>query len=193
LVIIGNKAIKPKNAITISTDNINDKNAYSKLKSLIKSNLNKVIFIEGNNVIIENFESHFQIRKAGGGLVFNRVGEILLIKRNGVWDLPKGHLEDGEEMHECAIREVQEETGLKEIEINKFFGISRHIYELKGKPVIKESHWYLMHTKKPSKFTPQVEEGIEKVIWENPKNLDKYFDNIWASIRLVLKSYINHT
>lgn len=174
-------------------DNISDKNAYSKLKSLIKSNLNKVFFIEGNNYIIEKFESHFKIRKAGGGLIINEYGEILLIKRNGVWDLPKGHLEDGEEMYECAIREVQEETGLKEIEIVNFFGVSRHIYELKGKPVIKESHWYLMQTKKPSKFTPQIEEGIEKVIWEKPKNLKLYYDNMWASVRLVLESYINHT
>jgi 8-oxo-dGTP pyrophosphatase MutT (NUDIX family) len=192
LVIIGNKSIKPKNAISISADNINDKNAYSKLKSLIKLNLNKVFFIEGGKSEIAKFESLFQIRKAGGGIVFNEDGDILLIKRNGVWDLPKGHLEKGESMQECAIREVQEETGLKEIELKNLVDISRHIYKLKGNPVIKESHWYLMEAKKPSQFTPQTEEGIEKVIWVNPKDLPEYYENMWQSIIFLLESNITH-
>ena len=54
---------------------------------------------------------------AGGGLVSNRRGDFLLISRNGLWDLPKGHQEEGEDIRTTALREVQEETGIDKIEL----------------------------------------------------------------------------
>ncbi len=59
---------------------------------------------------------------AAGGLVENEKGEVLLIFRRGKWDLPKGKLDPGETIEQCAVREVEEETGLKNIELKK----SRH-------------------------------------------------------------------
>jgi ADP-ribose pyrophosphatase YjhB (NUDIX family) len=52
-----------------------------------------------------------KIVMAAGGLVENEHGEILLIYRKKHWDLPKGKLDAGETLEECAVREVEEETG----------------------------------------------------------------------------------
>ena len=67
------------------------------------------------NKFIEKFKACFNPINAGGGLVFNKKGEFLIIKRNDVWDLPKGKLEKGEDFETAALREVKEETGLKKL------------------------------------------------------------------------------
>src|SRR4051812_48020306 len=59
----------------------------------------------------------FTIIRAAGGLVVNDGGEMLFIFRRGKWDLPKGKLEEGEDLEECAVREVEEETGLKNVKL----------------------------------------------------------------------------
>ncbi|MBR5072916.1 MAG: NUDIX domain-containing protein [Bacteroidales bacterium] len=51
--------------------------------------------------------SEFKEVNAAGGLVSNRRGDYLLISRNGLWDLPKGHQEAGEDIRTTAMREVQ--------------------------------------------------------------------------------------
>ena len=65
---------------------------------------------------------------AAGGLVWNEKNELLMIFRQGKWDLPKGKLDDGETIEECAVREVVEETGLKEVKLGGFIGITQHEY-----------------------------------------------------------------
>src|SRR5436190_23606499 len=44
--------------------------------------------------------------EAAGGLVYNENGDVLMIFRKGKWDLPKGKLDDGEDIASCAVREV---------------------------------------------------------------------------------------
>ena len=50
---------------------------------------------------------------AAGGLVRDSNGQYLLILRNGIWDLPKGKREKGEDVARTAVREVMEETGIR--------------------------------------------------------------------------------
>src|SRR5678815_5985833 len=69
---------------------------------------------------------------------------LLLISRRGKWDLPKGKLDDNEDIKSCAIREVTEETGLLKVEIERPLCITYHTYHQDGKHILKESHWYLM-------------------------------------------------
>jgi len=106
---------------------------------------------------------------AAGGVVLNSdAGMILLIKRNGVWDLPKGKLEEGETIPECAVREVEEETGLKALQIKSALCETYHEYKEHGKLIGKTTHWFLMNGIDIPKqsLTPQKDEGITDLKWE---------------------------
>ncbi len=103
--------------------------------------------------------------KAGGGYVYRiKKGkpQILLIKRRGVWDLPKGKCDKGETIEECAKREVCEEVGINKVRIVEPLGATFHTYTHRGAFVVKETRWFLMSTK-ATEFKPQASEQIEKV------------------------------
>lgn len=133
------------------------------------------------------FFKHFDLIKAAGGLVKNVDGKILLIFRRGKWDLPKGKLDEGETIVECAKREVQEETGLQQLEAGKLIQITYHTYVQFGKHILKESHWYAMKALGREKLIPQTEEGITQIIWAEKSDLDKYYRNTFPTIIEVLK------
>jgi 8-oxo-dGTP pyrophosphatase MutT (NUDIX family) len=128
---------------------------------------------------------------AAGGLVFNEQNELLMIFRRGFWDLPKGKLDEGESIEACAIREVQEETGLQEIELGKFITITLHEYfdPYLKEEVIKESHWYHMKVKGEPRLIPQVEEDITKIEWVNYAALSNYLSNTYANIIEVINLF----
>lgn len=107
---------------------------------------------------------------AAGGVVYKKDNgsiRILLIYRNGVWDLPKGKLEPDESVRECAVREVAEEVGISQLPtIESKLRDTVHYYVMNGTKIKKITHWYLMHFENPeSGFIPQVQEGITKVEW----------------------------
>jgi len=107
---------------------------------------------------------------AAGGVLYE-VGstpkKVLLIKRNGFWDIPKGKLEDGETIEECAVREVEEEVGVEDLSIEKFLCDTYHTYKAEGMKFGKTTHWYLMKFEDSDyKFSPEVKEGITEVKWE---------------------------
>ncbi|HET7117807.1 MAG TPA: NUDIX domain-containing protein [Hanamia sp.] len=134
------------------------------------------------------FFKHFTLIRAAGGLVKNKEGEILLIFRLGKWDLPKGKLEENETLEECAIREVQEKTGLRKLELNNLIKISYHIYTQFGKRILKETHWYAMNATEDEKLIPQAEEDITKIVWSKKGDLEKYFLNSYPTIVEILKN-----
>lgn len=120
---------------------------------------------------------------AAGGVVFNKENNsplILMIFRRGVWDLPKGKLEQGETIKECSVREVSEEVGVTVLpEIAFELPETYHEYEQGGVHYGKTTHWYAMQFPDNSEptFTPQTEEDIEKVSWvslEKAKKLVGY-------------------
>lgn len=130
---------------------------------------------------------------AAGGLVLNEKNEILLIYRRKHWDLPKGKLDDGETIEQCALREVKEEVGLNEVTLKSFLCKTYHIYFDKwiNKEVEKETWWYLMHATTNEKLIAQTEEDIEKVIWANNVVLKECLLTTYSSISEVIESYIN--
>src|SRR6185437_13071222 len=142
-----------------------DKYSTSAINSLLHE-INKPRFhagiILGKDLkkLKQAFFKHFHVIQAGGGLVKNKNDEILMIFRREKWDLPKGKLDNGENMEECAKREVEEETGLSQIKIIKPITITYHTYALFGKHNLKETHWYLMNASGNEILIPQTEEEI---------------------------------
>jgi 8-oxo-dGTP pyrophosphatase MutT (NUDIX family) len=121
---------------------------------------------------------------AGGGLVLNTKGELLMIFRRGKWDLPKGKLEEGETIETCAVREVMEETGLANIERGEQVATTHHDYfdTYRNENVVKETHWFAMRAPGSQVLTPQAEEDITAIKWVSGDELDTCLQNSYASI-----------
>jgi len=128
---------------------------------------------------------------AAGGLVQNSKGEFLLIYRRGFWDLPKGKLDAGELITECAVREVQEETGIQTLELGPFICTTTHHYFDKwlNKDVVKHTHWYIMLSLENEALVPQTEEDIEKIEWVPREQLPQYLLQTYPTIRSVFEAF----
>lgn len=130
----------------------------------------------------QDFCSQFKEVNAAGGLVSNRRGDVLLIRRNELWDLPKGHQEEGEDIKVTALREVQEETGVDQLELRDLICITDHCYRRNGIWHLKHSWWYDMLYTDPTDLTPQREEDITKAAWVARSSLSPYLKNTYPSI-----------
>ena len=119
----------------------------------------------------------FREVNAAGGLVSNRRGDYLLISRSGLWDLPKGHQEAGEDIEVTALREVQEETGVEELELRRLICITDHVYLRGGVWHLKHTWWYDMLYTNPTDLTPQREEDISKAAWVAKSSLPPFLKN----------------
>lgn len=135
------------------------------------------------------FMSKYKVIQAAGGVVENDKGELLMIYRNKRWDLPKGKLDDGETLEECALREVQEETGIRNLELDQFHMKSYHMYVLKSSMVIKETSWYSMYSN-DEELINQIEEGITKVLWIHVNNLDQHVQKAYRNVQSILKDWL---
>ena len=136
--------------------------------------------------LIKKFKKLVPTIKAGGGVVYNEEGKVLLIKRHSNWDLPKGKKEKGENIATCALREVEEETGVKKLLIQRFRMITYHLFKRDGHYFLKETYWYDMTTTYKKKLVPQTEEGIEKVCWKDEAEAKELVKNSYKNIQLVL-------
>ncbi len=135
------------------------------------------------------FWKKFTIIQAAGGLVLNKNKEILMIFRRGKWDMPKGKLDKGETLEECAVREVEEETGLKNIRLQKHLLTTYHTYHESGKFILKESHWYNMNILDEQALIPQAEEQIAEAKWVSQAQLPELMKNTFPSIKDVLTAF----
>lgn len=131
--------------------------------------------------------AEFKEVNAGGGLVSNRRGDYLLISRNGLWDLPKGHQDPGEPIETTALREVCEETGIRDLVLGDLICITDHCYRRDGKWHLKHTWWYDMLYNDPTDLTPQLEEDITKAAWVAKSSLPPYLLNTYPSIAEVFR------
>ena len=128
----------------------------------------------------------FKIIEAAGGIVkHNQTEEYLFIYRNNKWDLPKGRIEKNEPVRDAAIREVEEETGVTGITIQRPLATTFHVFNRKGKYRLKKTFWYAMQTDFKGETTPQIEEGIQEAAWKSAKEIPLLFDNAYANIQLL--------
>jgi 8-oxo-dGTP pyrophosphatase MutT (NUDIX family) len=136
------------------------------------------------------FRIYFNEVEAAGGLVRHKSGRYLFIEKKGRLDLPKGHVEPGEEADACALREVSEECGIKDHYIIKPISPSYHTYSWEGISYLKKTSWFLMGYDGKMITEPQAEEGITKVEWLLPDELSKIKGTAWYSLMEVINSSV---
>lgn len=149
------------------------------------------VYGEQIDEIWEEFKKLFRIIEAAGGIVNRPNGNILFIKRLGKWDLPKGKMEKGESREESAVREIEEETNLQNVELLDFINTTYHIYtERNGDKVLKYTHWFEMNFDGEDTSKPQLEEGITEVAWKNTSQIEsEVFPNTFKNIQLIIKEF----
>ena len=146
-------------------------------------NTKRVVLIGSDtDALYRAVTASFPSIEAGGGLVTNRFGEILMIFRHTRWDLPKGKLEPGECIEACAVREVEEETGIEGVLLGQKLLITSHFYVLNGEWVMKKTTWFAMSYGGGAVPVPQVEEGIVAIEWVSPGKLDGYLKTTYPTI-----------
>ena len=136
------------------------------------------------------FRIYFTEVGAAGGLVMHTSGRFLFIEKKGKLDLPKGHIETGEEPEECALREVREERSISDQTIVKPLTRSYHTYSWEGISYLKKTSWFLMKYDGEMITEPQTDEGITKVEWLLPDELNNIKGSAWLSLMDLINSSI---
>ena len=105
---------------------------------------------------------------SAGGIVFKN-SEVLLVENARMnnpeekwWGFPKGHLEEGESSEQAAVREVEEETGIK-AEITGKVGQSKYVITKNNEKIFKAVTIFLMKYLS-GETTPQIAE-VSNVLW----------------------------
>lgn len=153
------------------------------------------INVYGPNIrhIWKMFRIYFTEVGAAGGLVRHSSGKYLFIEKKGKLDLPKGHVETGEESEACALREVNEECGITGHSIVKALQPSYHTYSWEGISYLKKTSWFLMKYGGPMITDPQIDEGITKVEWLSPDELSRIKGSAWLSLMDLINNSILRT
>jgi 8-oxo-dGTP pyrophosphatase MutT (NUDIX family) len=173
---------------------------YEKFRKFIV--VDAEIIEKGDSATFKIFTSFFKYIPAAGGLVKNEKGEFLFIHRLGFWDLPKGKIDKkdipgtGYTVHDdgsarnAAIREVKEETGLKNLVIRKELPSTWHIYTAKEKTILKKTRWFEMEADSGQTLKPETSEGIFLVKWTSADAIHCILSHTYASIRELLLEVI---
>ena len=159
---------------------------------LLSSNSSKFvnIFSDDIDAVWASFLNYFKHIKAAGGIVRNPQDDILFIFRLGKWDLPKGKMEEGESKEESAIREIEEECSITNLQLKRFLMPTFHIYYLR-EYVIKETFWFEVFYDGVELPLPQTEEGIETVEWKKECEIPQLLENSYPNIKLLMDNYLN--
>ncbi len=167
---------------------LNESAIQEAINALSKKKIEKAyIYHPNHEEILNKFSKTIPIVVAAGGVVTNKKGQVLFIYRNEKWDLPKGKIDKGETIEAAAIREVEEETGVKGLQIENFLRVTYHIFKRNGVYKLKEVHWFAMNTDYQGPLEGQLEEGIEKVKWKGPEKIKKALQNSYTNIRVLFE------
>jgi 8-oxo-dGTP pyrophosphatase MutT (NUDIX family) len=135
----------------------------------------------------ERFKSCFKPVYAAGGLVRNTDGQYLIMKRRGKWDLPKGKVDRNETIEQAGIREVTEETGLRDVEIVTPLLSTYHCYIIDDHKILKRTSWFEMIYKGHDQPVPEYDEDITEIVWVRKEDLRQITGNTYLAVIDVLK------
>jgi len=166
---------------------LNELSDLLKLFLLLTKIKNLFIFHTNIESLFTNFSKQFGNINAGGGVLFNEAGKVMVIKRRGKWDLPKGKFKKEERPEEAALRETEEEVGLSNLTITDSLTPTYHIYEESSKFILKKTFWFKMKTSSNHPPVPQEEEEITKALWMQPEEIQTILGNTYLSVVDVLK------
>jgi len=161
-------------------------NLYKKSKQ-VDQVINYLLLVEDPKATLKEIKKQVKVIHAAGGLVKNGEGKLLFIHRLGKWDLPKGKVDPGEKSRITAVREVQEECGIKVDYLGVKIMSSYHVYEMKGTVVLKRTKWYEMAVNNSPKLIPQLSEDITQAKWLRKESLAKVLENTYHLIKDVLE------
>ncbi len=136
--------------------------------------------------LFHDFARYFVWMEAAGGVVHDEQHRFLFIKRFGMWDLPKGKVEEGESFAEAALREVNEETGIQQFHILESLPDTFHIYIEKGRNILKCTHWYAMKASGNQPLIPQIKEQISEACWLSASESQRAIRASYRSLRETL-------
>lgn len=159
--------------------------ALAILKITSASEIN--IYYHNLDKLWQHFKAYFHYLEAAGGVVTNPQNQLLFIYRLMKWDLPKGKVEKGETTEIAAIREVEEECGMRNLELGRLITKTYHIYFQKDM-ILKATYWYAMKVHKDETPVPQHEEGIDIAKWIDKSDLHEILDNTYGNIKIVLEN-----
>ena len=150
---------------------------------------NSIVVLSADwNAAFRRFASRFVAVEAAGGIVENELGEMLLIYRRERWDLPKGHIDAGEDALSAAIREIAEETGVVGLNFVAPIGNTLHAYNVYGKWELKLTHWFAFSCHSSS-TTPQTDEDIVLAVWADREKRIECMTNSYPTIREIVYEY----
>ncbi|WP_113638815.1 NUDIX hydrolase [Nubsella zeaxanthinifaciens] len=170
----------------IEVEGFGFENFYKNLKSSKKKNY--LLLCKNPEGVFKKIKKELTVIKAAGGLVTNAKNEFLFIFRNKKWDLPKGKVDKGEKVKDAAVREVEEECGVKIDKRGDRVCKTYHVYEMNNEVILKRTSWYHMTVKGSPKLIPQTEEGITEAAWVAPHEIKAKIKNTYPLITDVLKS-----
>jgi 8-oxo-dGTP pyrophosphatase MutT (NUDIX family) len=173
---------------TIFIDEFSTNAVKTIIEEMERPEINAGVFLhQDEQAVLQSIKDHLTVVQAAGGLVHVGGEQLLLIYRRGKWDLPKGKLDEGEDLPACATREVEEETGVANLRTEELLTVTYHTYHEREHFVLKETYWYLMAADQLQPVTPQEDEDIEKCEWVKMDRLAPYLDNTYPTIVEVVK------
>jgi 8-oxo-dGTP pyrophosphatase MutT (NUDIX family) len=176
----------------VFVDEITPRAIKSMLHEIKKSEFHAgVIWHNDLEKLKQTFFKNFKVIEAAGGIVQNEKKDVLFIFRLCKWDLPKGKIDKGEKEEACALREVSEETGVKNLRLKKKVGETYHVYDEYGKHFLKISHWYHMTCSSKQHLQPQTEEQITDIKWVKTLNIKEPIQNTYPSIKDILAKFFD--
>jgi len=148
------------------------------------------IYCSDEKQLWQKFQNQITEIFAAGGIVENLQHKYLFIKRNRKWDLPKGHIEEGESKERAALREVEEECSITNLQLVDYIDTTYHVY-FDGKYFLKTTYWYRMIFSGNETPRPQREENIEIADWFGREEIPELMKNTYENIKNLITNYLN--